>query len=164
MEQGVDFMEYLKGLIRPSERRIGKALKLTDKKVILASKKCQPKIRGCASGPGKKFVRTSSGLYRSVPVPFCEHSRGLPTCAPSRRKLDTLVKAKDEGIILTTAEKEEIDIIRRRYDKVRRCDYCQPCSEEIPRFCNSACAKRDQAHGKRGHSQRLLVTCPGCCS
>jgi predicted aldo/keto reductase-like oxidoreductase len=35
---------------------------------------------------------------------------------------------------LATAEKEEIDIIRQRYDKVfcRRCDDCQPCSEEIP--------------------------------
>ena len=35
---------------------------------------------------------------------------------------------------LTTAEKDEIEHIRRKYDKVfcRRCDYCQPCSEEIP--------------------------------
>jgi predicted aldo/keto reductase-like oxidoreductase len=35
---------------------------------------------------------------------------------------------------LSTAEKVEIENIRKRYDKVfcRRCDYCQPCSEEIP--------------------------------
>jgi predicted aldo/keto reductase-like oxidoreductase len=36
--------------------------------------------------------------------------------------------------MLTTAEKKQIESIRKRYDKVfcRRCDYCQPCSEEIP--------------------------------
>lgn len=35
---------------------------------------------------------------------------------------------------LTDAEKQEIEEIRQRYDKnfCRRCDYCQPCSEEIP--------------------------------
>jgi predicted aldo/keto reductase-like oxidoreductase len=36
--------------------------------------------------------------------------------------------------LLTPAEKDEIDRFRKRYDKVfcRRCDYCQPCSEDIP--------------------------------
>lgn len=35
---------------------------------------------------------------------------------------------------LTPAERDEIEHIRKRYDKVfcRRCDYCQPCSEQIP--------------------------------
>ncbi len=35
---------------------------------------------------------------------------------------------------LSTTEKNEIESIRKRYDKVfcRRCDYCQPCSEDIP--------------------------------
>lgn len=35
---------------------------------------------------------------------------------------------------LTATEKDEIESIRKRYDKVfcRRCDYCQPCSEDIP--------------------------------
>jgi len=35
---------------------------------------------------------------------------------------------------LTDLEKQEIEEIRQRYDKnfCRRCDYCQPCSEEIP--------------------------------
>lgn len=35
---------------------------------------------------------------------------------------------------LTATEEAEIESIRKRYDKVfcRRCDYCQPCSEEIP--------------------------------
>ncbi len=35
---------------------------------------------------------------------------------------------------LTAAEREAIDDIRKRYDKsfCRRCDYCQPCTEEIP--------------------------------
>ena len=35
---------------------------------------------------------------------------------------------------LTDSEKQEIEAIQRQYDKVfcRRCDYCQPCSEEVP--------------------------------
>jgi len=35
---------------------------------------------------------------------------------------------------LTAAETAEIERIRERYDKIfcRRCDYCQPCSEQIP--------------------------------
>lgn len=35
---------------------------------------------------------------------------------------------------LTDSEKQEIEAIRQQYDKVfcRRCDYCQPCSEEVP--------------------------------
>jgi len=35
---------------------------------------------------------------------------------------------------LDAAEEREVEEIRRRYDKAfcRRCDYCQPCTEEIP--------------------------------
>jgi predicted aldo/keto reductase-like oxidoreductase len=35
---------------------------------------------------------------------------------------------------LTAAERQAIDDIRNRYDKsfCRRCDYCQPCTEDIP--------------------------------
>jgi predicted aldo/keto reductase-like oxidoreductase len=38
------------------------------------------------------------------------------------------------GHELSESEVEEIEDIRRRYDKAfcRRCDYCQPCTEEIP--------------------------------
>ena len=36
--------------------------------------------------------------------------------------------------VLTATDKDEIERIRKRYDKIfcRRCDYCQPCSEKIP--------------------------------
>jgi len=39
-----------------------------------------------------------------------------------------------DGQGLTEEEKKEIEEIRKRYEKVfcRRCDYCQPCSEDIP--------------------------------
>ena len=39
-----------------------------------------------------------------------------------------------EGAPLTEAEKERIVELQRTYDKVfcRRCDYCQPCTEDIP--------------------------------
>ena len=35
---------------------------------------------------------------------------------------------------LSESEVEEIEKIRQRYDKAfcRRCDYCQPCTEDIP--------------------------------
>jgi predicted aldo/keto reductase-like oxidoreductase len=35
---------------------------------------------------------------------------------------------------LTAAERQTIDETRKRYDKIfcRRCDYCQPCTEDIP--------------------------------
>jgi predicted aldo/keto reductase-like oxidoreductase len=39
-----------------------------------------------------------------------------------------------EDYQLTAAERQAIDEMRKRYDKsfCRRCDYCQPCSEDIP--------------------------------
>jgi uncharacterized protein len=39
-----------------------------------------------------------------------------------------------KGERLTAQEMKEIEEIKKQYDKVfcRRCDYCQPCSEEIP--------------------------------
>jgi predicted aldo/keto reductase-like oxidoreductase len=43
-------------------------------------------------------------------------------------------KVFQNGQALTEKEKKEIEEIRKRYEKVfcRRCDYCQPCSEDIP--------------------------------
>jgi predicted aldo/keto reductase-like oxidoreductase len=43
-------------------------------------------------------------------------------------------KVFQDGQALTEEEKKEIEEIRKRYEKVfcRRCDYCQPCSEDIP--------------------------------
>jgi predicted aldo/keto reductase-like oxidoreductase len=39
-----------------------------------------------------------------------------------------------EGQALSDADREEIEKIRQAHDKVfcRRCDYCQPCTQEIP--------------------------------
>lgn len=43
-------------------------------------------------------------------------------------------KVFQDGQALTEEEKKEIEEIRKRYEKAfcRRCDYCQPCSEDIP--------------------------------
>lgn len=43
-------------------------------------------------------------------------------------------KIFEEGQPLSEKEKREIEQICKRYDKAfcRRCDYCQPCAEEIP--------------------------------
>jgi predicted aldo/keto reductase-like oxidoreductase len=48
--------------------------------------------------------------------------------------IDENWKVFQEGHPLTEEEKKEIEEIQKRYEKVfcRRCDYCQPCSEEIP--------------------------------
>ena len=39
-----------------------------------------------------------------------------------------------KGDLLSQGEKKEIEEIKKQYDKIfcRRCDYCQPCSEQIP--------------------------------
>jgi predicted aldo/keto reductase-like oxidoreductase len=48
--------------------------------------------------------------------------------------LDENWRVFQEEAPLTEAEKREIAVLQQSYDKVfcRRCDYCQPCSEEIP--------------------------------
>lgn len=51
-----------------------------------------------------------------------------------RDLLDVNWGVYQEGAALTAAEKREIATLQRTYDKVfcRRCNYCQPCSEDIP--------------------------------
>jgi predicted aldo/keto reductase-like oxidoreductase len=48
--------------------------------------------------------------------------------------IDENWKVFREGQGLTAKEKKEIEEIQKHYEKVfcRRCDYCQPCTEEIP--------------------------------
>jgi predicted aldo/keto reductase-like oxidoreductase len=52
----------------------------------------------------------------------------------SKDLFDENWKVFQDGQGLTDKEKREIEEIRKRYEKVfcHRCDYCQPCSEEIP--------------------------------
>jgi predicted aldo/keto reductase-like oxidoreductase len=52
----------------------------------------------------------------------------------SRELFDTNWKAFQDASALTEAETAEIADLRQRFDKVfcRRCDYCQPCAEDIP--------------------------------
>jgi predicted aldo/keto reductase-like oxidoreductase len=52
----------------------------------------------------------------------------------SKDLFDENWKIFQEGQGLTGKEEKEIEEIQKRYEKVfcRRCDYCQPCSEEIP--------------------------------
>lgn len=48
--------------------------------------------------------------------------------------LDENWRVFQEDAALTEAEKRQIGVLQQTYDKVfcRRCDYCRPCSEEIP--------------------------------
>jgi predicted aldo/keto reductase-like oxidoreductase len=52
----------------------------------------------------------------------------------SKDLFDENWKVFQDGQGLTDKEKMEIEEIRKRYEKVfcRRCDYCQPCTEDIP--------------------------------
>jgi predicted aldo/keto reductase-like oxidoreductase len=54
--------------------------------------------------------------------------------AEQKDLIDENWKVFQEGQGLTEKETKEIEEIQRRFDKVfcRRCDYCQPCAEEIP--------------------------------
>lgn len=68
-----------------------------------------------------KYVLAQSGI---VPIPGVE----------TQDLFDENWAVFSEDFQLTTAERQAIDEIRTRYDKsfCRRCDYCQPCTEDIP--------------------------------
>lgn len=68
-----------------------------------------------------KYVLSQSGI---VPIPGVE----------SQELFDENWAVFTGDYQLTAAEREAIDDIRNRYDKsfCRRCDYCQPCTEDIP--------------------------------
>ena len=236
VEQGVDFIDTSRAYTT-SERRIGKALKLTDKKVILASKSVSRKAEDVQADLEKSMSELQLDHIDLYQCHFVSTQEDYQRVTQSAGARDTLIKAKEEGLIshigitshslevldqalndglfdtimvcfsflepdakkliipkaieknigviamksfsggaidnpvlalkwalsqpgvaiipgvedtalfnqnwsvfssgnymLTTAEKDEIENIRKRYDKVfcRRCDYCQPCSEEIP--------------------------------
>jgi predicted aldo/keto reductase-like oxidoreductase len=236
IEQGVDFIDTSRAYTT-SERRIGKALKLTDKKVTLASKSVSRKSEDVRADLEKSLSDLQVDHIDLYQCHFVSTPEDYQRVVQANGALDTLVKAKDEGLIghigitshslevleqalndglfdtimvcfsflepaakeliipkaleknigviamksfsggaidnpvlalkwalsqpgvaiipgiedtalfdqnwvvytsgdfvLTAAEQNEIESIRKRYDKVfcRRCDYCQPCSEEIP--------------------------------
>lgn len=67
---------------------------------------------------------------------FALSQPGILVLAGAERKdlFDENWKVFKEAQPLNEGEKKEIERIQAHYDKVfcRRCDYCQPCSEEIP--------------------------------
>lgn len=236
VEQGVDFIDTSRAYTT-SERRIGKALKLTPKKVILASKSVSRKSGDVRADLEKSLSELQVDYIDLYQCHFVSTHEDYQQVVQSGGALDTLIKAKEEGLIghigitshnlelleqiikddlfetimvcfsflepaakeliiptaleknigviamksfsggaidnpdlalkwslsypgvalipgventtlfdqnwsvftsgnyeLTLLEKEEIERIRQRYDKIfcRRCDYCQPCTEEIP--------------------------------
>ncbi|MBW2439631.1 MAG: aldo/keto reductase [Deltaproteobacteria bacterium] len=236
VEQGVDFIDTSRAYTT-SERRIGKALKLTDKKVILASKSVGRTSKDVQTDLEKSLSELQVDHIDLYQCHFVRDQADYHRAVQSGGAFDILVKAKEEGIIghigitshslevldqaiddglfetimvcfcflepaaremiipkalkkkvgviamksfsggaienpvlalkwalshpgvaiipgvedaklfdqnwsvftagdyrLSATEKDEIESIRKRYDKVfcRRCDYCQPCSEDIP--------------------------------
>ncbi len=71
--------------------------------------------------PALKYVLSQLGI---VIIPGVE----------SKELFDQNYKIYQEGHELSSVEKEKITSFRRLHDKsfCRRCNYCQPCSEEIP--------------------------------
>ncbi len=80
----------------------------------------------------------SGGFIENAPLAlkFALSHRGILVIAGVEHKdlFEENWQVFQEGQPLTEREKKEIEEIQKRYEKVfcRRCDYCQPCSEEIP--------------------------------
>jgi predicted aldo/keto reductase-like oxidoreductase len=72
------------------------------------------------AGPALRYVLAEEGI---VPIP------GTETLDRARENW----KIFTEGGPLTAHDKERIEAIRKEFDQVfcRRCDYCQPCTEQI---------------------------------
>ena len=72
------------------------------------------------AGPALRYVLAEEGI---VPIP------GSETLDRARENWNIFA----EGGPLTAADKERIEAIRKEFDQAfcRRCDYCQPCTEQI---------------------------------
>ncbi len=72
------------------------------------------------AGAALRFVMSTEGI---VPIP------GTETLEKARENW----KVFTEGGPLTEADKEYIEAVRKEFDRrfCRRCDYCQPCTEQI---------------------------------
>jgi predicted aldo/keto reductase-like oxidoreductase len=71
-------------------------------------------------GPALRFVLSTANI---VPIPGSE----------TLEKACENWKIFTEGYSLTEKDKERIEVIKKEFDRqfCRRCDYCQPCTEEI---------------------------------
>ena len=103
----------------------------------LAAEKLIPKAREKNIGviAMKPF---SGGVIESarLALKYALSQPGILVIAGVEQKelIDENWKVFQEGQGLTEKEKKEIEETQKRYEKVfcRRCDYCQPCTEEIP--------------------------------
>lgn len=73
------------------------------------------------AGPALRYVLSTPDI---VPIPGSE----------TLKKAHENWKVFMEGHTLTEKDKEQIEAMRKEYDRqfCRRCDYCQPCTENIP--------------------------------
>ena len=90
---------------------------------------------------GVDFIDTSRAYTTSerrigLALKYALAQPGILVIAGVERKelIDENWKVFQEGQGLTEKEKKEIEETQKHYEKVfcRRCDYCQPCPEEIP--------------------------------
>ncbi len=73
------------------------------------------------AGPALRFVFSTPGI---VPIP------GSETLETARQNWDLFI----QGGAVTEEDQARIRAVRQEFDRqfCRRCDYCQPCSQEIP--------------------------------
>lgn len=84
-------------------------------------------------------MKSFSGGVLDNPVPALKYVLSCPGVViipgvETGELFDLNWRVFNDSYQLNPEEKDAIEEIRRRYDKMfcRRCDYCQPCSEEIP--------------------------------
>ena len=95
--------------------------------------------RALAKNIGVIAMKSFSGGFIDEPELALKYALALPDVViipgvESKELFDQNWKVFQEDRGLSAAEKKKIETIRNQYDKVfcRRCDYCQPCSEEVP--------------------------------
>jgi uncharacterized protein len=106
------------------------------------------------AGPALRFVFSTEGI---VPIP------GSESLEKARENWKVFV----EGGSLTAQDKEKIEALRNQYSYkfCRRCDYCQPCTEEINIqlvLGIKSIAKRVGSHAEEGRWKEIMDKARNC--
>ena len=98
IERGIDFIDTSR-MYTTSERRIGKALQKTDKKVVLASKSVQRTEDGIRQDLNTSMQELQSGYIDIYQCHFINDDETYEKVISSEGALEGLKKAKQEGLI-----------------------------------------------------------------
>ena len=162
VEQGVDFIDTSRAYTT-SEGRIGKALKLTDKKVILASKSVSRKAEDVRADLEKSLSELQVDHIDLYQCHFVSTQEDYQRVIQSAGALDALVKAKDEGLIshigITSHNLEVLDqaLNDGLFDTIMVCfSFLEPAAKEsiIPKALDKKYRRhRNEILFRRCHRQ-----------